>query len=583
MRLALYSSLILAAGLLFGKAALGQDVHATVDRHRIGFDESLAFAVTLDDADGVVDTGPIKDFKVLSHGTSTSIRIVNGQSSRQTAFNYTLIPLKTGRLTIPSLPVRAGGSTLTTKAISVQVTQTPLSDASRGDVFATSDVSKSDPYTGEQIMFHLRLHHAVRISDPSVRELPDFEGFSAKQLEARDGYRKIIDGREYIVRELVYILVPLSPGTRTIGPALISLDVYRRQKGSARGAGSRFFDDFFLNPGRRETLLVRTAPIAVNVSPLPPDEPGAPPFSGLIGRFAIEAGFEKRQVQAGDAATLSVTLTGSGNIMDAAPPNIPIPEGLKAYADTPEDSIRVTDRGYEGKKTFRTALVGVTPGTYPIAPISVRYFDAAAGRYATLRADIDTLTVLPTEETDSFEVASGSKTTPSAEPLKQTVEFTGRDILPVTEDLDALKNRVRISPLLFIALLAAPAAFCMVAWGFQRLRRQNNDPGTLMAQRTRQALKAAQTAPEDRFLSLLSRALIAAILSRAGAKGESLTYREAEEILVSTGLEPNRAHEISRLLDRIDSGRYGGASMGADERQSLLAETRLSVAEVLKL
>jgi hypothetical protein len=267
--------------------------------------------------------------------------------------------------------------------------------------------------------------------------------------------------------------------------------------------------------------------------------------------------------------------------MDAAAPGIQVPEGLKAYADAPEESIQLTDQGVEGQKTFRTALVGVTPGDYRVEPVRIRYFDSDSGAYRTLLGDVGSINVQPSNESVTFRAASGSESNGTPATSKKAVEFTGRDILPVSEDLGALKSQSRIGLPLFLLLLAGPGMLCLGAWGARKLSRPTNDPAAIMAKRARRELKTAENATDERILSHLSRALIAAVLSRAGVKGESLTYREAEEILVSTGLDGDLAREIGRLLDRIDSGRYGNTVPGAEERQALFKETRSFVSQVI--
>ena len=71
---------------------------------------------------------------------------------------------------------------------------------------------------------------------------------------------------------------------------------------------------------------------------------------------------ENTRLAVGDSTTLTVTVQGRGNIMDAQAPQPALPEGLKTYADTPEEQIRLGADGYEGKKVFRTALVPVQAG-----------------------------------------------------------------------------------------------------------------------------------------------------------------------------------------------------------------------------
>ena len=50
-------------------------------------------------------------------------------------------------------------------------------------------------------------------------------------------------------------------------------------------------------------------------------------------------------------------------------------------------------------------------------------------------------------------------------------------------------------------------------------------------------------------------------MSKAGIKGESLTYAEAESILKSGGFSEEAARSATRLLEKIDSARFSGQEM----------------------
>ncbi len=120
--------------------------------------------------------------------------------------------------------------------------------------------------------------------------------------------------------------------------------------------------------------------------------------------------------------------------------------------------------------------------------------------------------------------------------MKKNVEFTGRDILPLKEDISALETQKNMSTAWFWALLLAPALLCLGVKVYLTRTIKNDDPSSLMAQRADQALKDAcrPDVSAEAFLTCLSRSLISILLFRAGVKGESLTYAEAESILKSS-------------------------------------------------
>ena len=553
------------------------EIQAVVDRTQIGPGESLELTVSVKGGEGTVDISPIRDFKVMSGGTSTSVQIINGRMSREVNYTYTLIPLKEGRLVIPPLTVMTDKTTQKTAEIVVTVSPKTQEKTGREDVFAEGKVSNSSPYEGEPIVYTFKLFNAVQIANARFQK-PEFSGFTAKEVEkSQKTYRTVMNGREYNVTDLTILLVPVGAGPKTIDPAILECDLVRRQ--NTRRSPFGMLDDPFFGQGRLERRVIRTEPLSVTVKPLPPFD-GKGQFSGLVGAFQIQSEVDKTTLNVGESATLSVTVSGTGNIMDAAAPEIAIPDAFKSYKDAPQENIQPGMNGYTGEKVFRTALVPLKEGQYTLEPIALNFFDVSSGQYQTRLTAPVSITVHPSREKDKIEVYSSPAS--EAKPLKKNVEFTGRDILPLKEDMNALETQKAMTTAWFWAFLLAPALLCLGVKVFLTLTTKKDDPSSLMAQRADQALKDAckPDVSAEVFLTCLSRSLISILLARAGVKGESLTYAEAETILKSGGFSEEAARSATRLLERIDSARFSGQEMDSRSRETLLSETRELVRKI---
>ena len=105
-----------------------------------------------------------------------------------------------------------------------------------------------------------------------------------------------------------------------------------------------------------------------------------------------------------------------------------------------------------------------------------------------------------------------------------------------------------------------------------------------MAQRAEKALKKAPKieASSEEFLACLYRALVSAIFASAGTRGESLTYAEAEEILLGCGHSDAISKQAAELLRKIESARYGGLNQEAVIKGELLSETQQLVRSLLR-
>jgi hypothetical protein len=547
------------------------EIQAVVDRTRIEPGESIELTVSVKGGEGTVDISPIRDFKVMSGGTSTSVQIINGRMSREVNYTYTLIPLKEGNLVIPPLNVMIDKTPQKTSEIVVTVNPKNREKTGSEDVFAEGKVSSANPYEGELIVYVFKLFNAVQIANARFQK-PEFSGFTAKELEnSRKASRTVINGREFNVTELTILLIPLGAGPKTIDPATLECDMVRRQ--NTRRSPFGMLDDPFFGQNRLERRVIRTEPLSVAVKPLPPFNAKGH-FSGLVGTFQIQSEVDKTVMNVGESATLSVIVSGTGNIMDAAAPEIVIPDAFKRYKDAPQDNIQAGVSGYAGEKVFRTALVPIKEGQYDLEPISLNFFDVSSDQYQTRSTAPVSITVRPSIEKNKLEAYSSPSS--GDKPLKKNVEFTGRDILPLKEDISALETQKNISTAWFWSLLLAPALLCLGVKFYLTRTINSDDPSSRMAQRAEQALKDAcrPDVPAEAFLTCLSRSLISSLLSRAGVKGESLTYAEAESILKSSGFSEEAAGSATRLLERIDSARFSGQEMNIRSRETLLTETR---------
>ncbi len=570
MRIAFFSLGLLLWGILPAAGALTVD--AQVDRTHLAADETLNLTVTIKNGDGRVDVSAITDFKVISRGSSSNMQFVNGRTRREMAYNFLLIPRAKGRLRLPPLKVQSGGGVYHTQPITITVGEQPANgpDSASRNVFVEAQVSNSSPYVGQQITFTFRLYNAVHIANAGLQP-PGFDGFTSKEVEDRRTYRKVINGREFAVIEVYYILVPLAPGAATIDAVLLQANIERpSSRNRRRSAFDRFFDDPFFNRGASERHTFQTEAIQIQVRPLPPLDKGEG-FSGLVGRFELKADLDPSELKVGDSATLAVTIQGEGNIMDAQAIALDLPPTVKAYADSPEEKIALKPTGYSGQKTFRTALVPVQAGPVVLPPVQLTYFDVAQNSYQTLRATLPALTIAAADNAPTVPVAI---TPAPLGPLKKQVDFVGRDILPPKEELTAIDHRAPMGWGLFLLSLAAPALlFGATAW-VQRLMRRDLSAAAKMKDRALKALKAARTEDESAFLTHLYQALTAAIYAAAGRTGQTLTWQEARTVLIQNGHTEDEAQQAAALLTTIESNKFSGTRLNEAQRQALLAQVK---------
>ena len=112
-------------------------------------------------------------------------------------------------------------------------------------------------------------------------------------------------------------LFPIKLGQSTVSPAMLEFDLILRNQGNSRqDPFARFFNDPFFSGSAKSThKILTTKPIELNVRPFQKKEKPSD-FQRLVGRFSISAELGKTSLELGDTTTLTVTVSGIGNISD---------------------------------------------------------------------------------------------------------------------------------------------------------------------------------------------------------------------------------------------------------------------------
>ncbi len=547
------------------------EVAVRINKNAISLGDSLRLAVTVKNADDArADLSPVMDFQVLSEEKGASLTLEDKVVTRSVTLSYRLVPLKLGTLRIPALTVRAGGETLTTKPLEVTV----MAEAPSGDggengrlAYLETETSRAAPYVGEEFLYKTRIYRSVPLASASLRD-PDFTGFAAKRVPGQRDFETLKDKITYMVSEVTYLLTPLSPGARLIKGATLQCEIVRNDSG---GAASGIMP-FYLGADVESKIL--SAPsVTITARALPPYA-GKDPFSGLIGEFTLSASASQKELTEGGSATLTLTLAGKGNIVDA--PEIPVtaPDGVKIYKDAPETRTGLTDSGYEGQSVQRHSLTPLRAGTFTLGPFTLTYFDPRKERYETASSEALTFVVAPGAKRDSAEEAGAAPGNPAANgadgaanagKAQAAPETPGAGneapggLTPLYPGLDALHDERPLSLGAFVLLLCVLPALYVAAALYSR-KKTVRDPGPAgrMAARARAALAEARIASGDAVYAWCSKALIAAVLSRAGREGEALTCEELADMLAASGADPAQTQELAALRQRLDAARFGG-------------------------
>ena len=173
------------------------------------------------------------------------------------------------------------------------------------------------------------------------------------------------------------ILYPQHSGDITIDPARFEAVLRVQTRQQVRS----IFDDFFGSYTNVTKML--TAPgVTIHVAALPGGKPAG--FSGGVGKFTLTPSISQTELQANDAVTIKLDISGSGNMKLLKTPSIDWPEGFEPYDPKVTNNFKTTSSGVSGTKSIEYLAIPRSAGDYTIPAVHFSYFDIEDKAYKTL-------------------------------------------------------------------------------------------------------------------------------------------------------------------------------------------------------
>ena len=358
-----------------------------VDPPRATTDEVVTLTVVVEGGNQV--TPPrlpdLEGLTVIGSSSLSKITVVDGRMTSSFLFEFRLVPVRTGTITIAPIAVGVDGRELLTDPVDLEVLQgtgalvvpTPRPDFEFGsgvspavvgqDNHIEAGVDNPHPYLGQQITYFRRYYSALDRSGTFLMrrsdEPPSFDGFWQGGHSDEANYSESAAGRPYDVYEERVVLFPSLVGDLTIDPARI------------------FLQDLSGGPVRELT----TESVTVEVRPLPEGAPEG--FDGAVGDYSIQASVDSDRLTGGDPATLTVTIAGTGNVEALPAPSVPDTDDWRIYSEDSQSRSQVMRGVLRGSKTLTYLLLPNTDGTVDIPPFEFVFFNPEIERYVTIATD----------------------------------------------------------------------------------------------------------------------------------------------------------------------------------------------------
>ena len=545
------------------------------------------------------DPPAMSGFDILAGPTSSrmsSTQIINGKRSEsfEVSYTYVLQAKSPGKFSIPAASIIVDGKRYSSHPFSIEVVKgsgesnknqtSATGTVGSNDVMLRLSLSKTRVVKGEPLVATLKLYTKVPVSGFEDVKFPSFNGFWSQEIETPQSIefvRENVNGTIYNAAVLRrYMLIPQQTGQIQIDPSeMVCIVQVRAQSSSPRSV----FDDFFSDYQNIKKRIIAPAN-RVTVDALPAGAPAS--FKGAVGEYKMDASFTKDSLNANEALSLIIKISGSGNINLVEAPVVVFPSEFEQYDTKTSDKSTRGGGGSSGTKEFEYPLIPRGPGDFKIAPVEFSYYDIAKKRYVTLSSGEMTVKV----GRDAGGNASYSGQALPAGVNKQAVKSLGDDVRFIKTGASGLTkgNYLFFGSILYIIILLSVAILWFIARTIlDKHIERNRDVAGVKNRRAekvaRGRLKLAESLLKQNIYSAFYEELYKALLGYASDKFSlsqaDLSREKIKLALESAAVENDVSREFLELMDACEFARYspnpGGGEMENNYNRAIKMITSL--------
>ena len=491
---------------------------------------------------------------------------VKGKKISSEPFDIKVIP-DDGSHAAPS-----GGGSSSGQGQSQQNTSDP--QVSGKDLFIRVIPSKKSAYVGEQVVLTYKLYTKVPVSSLSVERMPSYAGFWTKDITDNNGgslrqTSEYINGIEYTAAEIQKIVVvPQRSGTLPIDPMIIEcIAQIRTESNSQRSMDpfEAFFNDPFFNrniANVRKELTSQTLNLEVKSLP----ENGKPAsFAGAVGNFNFKSEIDKTELNTNEAFTLTLTVSGTGNVELLQMPTPVFPPDFEVYDPKITMNVNNNANGLSGTKKAEYLVIPRRAGSFTVPAVEFSYFDPSKGSYQTLSSQPYEIKVEKGKGGD--EGSSGGIYASNQEGIK----YLGSDIRHIMTGNAHLKPMHTVffgSAAYFVVLLVLLVLFVILLFVLKKREQLSQDTA---ANRNRKADKVARgrlksaaqflkAKDQDKFYVEMSQALWGYIADKLGIERSKLSMDTVNETMKAKNVPDELTQQFIDTLNSCEFARFAPGS-----------------------
>ena len=543
--------------------------------------------------------------------TSSSIQVVNGSVTRSTSNSYTyaLQASREGTFLIGAASVTIDGKKVSSEPYEIKVLPDDGSYASSGGVASSSQgqarQNTSDPQVGgkdlflrcipskksvcvgDQIVLTYKLYTKVPVSSVSVSKMPSYAGFWTKDISDNSGKLKqaseTVNGIEYTTAEIQkVVIVPQRSGTLTIDPmsmeCIAQIRTERSNRRSMDPFEAFFNDPFFSNNITNVQKELSSQSLSIDVKSLP--ENGKPDsFAGAVGNFKFTSSIDKEELSTNEAVTITLTVSGTGNIELLQMPEPVFPPDFEVYDPKITTSTDATSQGMTGTKKAEYLAIPRRAGTFNIQPVEFTFFNPNSQTYQTLLSEPYELSVRKGKDSEG----DGGGVYASNQ---EDIQYLGSDVRHIMTDGAMLKpkhSNFFASSVYFAILLGLLLIFIALLFILKKRAELAKDTA---ANRNRKADKVARgrlknayqhlkAKDQEKFYVEMSQALWGYIADKLSIERSKLSMETVSETMKEKNVPDELTQQFVDTLNYCEFARFAPGS--AEEKMDDLYQRGIDV------
>lgn len=610
-------------------------VSSDFDKRTAQVGEDIHLTVRISGADGSIQAPRLPGFSgfdTFYTGRASHITFINGESSSNIEFSYTLIPKSPGRHNLSPIEVFINAQRYATQPVEIEVTsgsgptqpsytgqnapfnpnQAPPAASQRGtqgpipqepapafmpeddNIFIRAWVDKNVVYPNEQVLLTYSLYTRYDTRYEGFEKEAQMSGFWIEDFPMEKDIRREtvhVNGKRYIKADIKQTaLFPTATADYTIDPGILKASI--RQEAQSSSVFDEFFNDSFFSGGgffaRRESRLLKPAPIQVTVKPFP--EEGKPAsFQGAVGNFKMTASLDKETVKQNEPVTLKIVIEGEGNIETLNKPPTPEMEDLKIYDSDSSSQLFKTGNVIGGRKTFEVVIIPTKAGKVKMPRLEFSYFNPAGGNYVTQKTPAYELSVTPSAQTLQLPQSLAQN-----EDLKKQIEVQGKDIRFIWEAIPSQQSdRHPQVPVTLWLAIANGIAGALVLLGFLRRREEmayakdrflkRRKFAKIHAEKGIRRLKGLRGKKDADYFEEAEKILTHYLTDKFDFSVHGITRHDLEiELRGVLGVEDPLLEDIRNFYHVCDESRFGRGEVPIELKDKALEILKATIAKVEK-